>query len=174
MTTLDWTRKLALAFAAAVLAACASIEPLDRAPAAPATEPWPHGAMVTAANPYAVDAAIEVLAAGGSAFDAAIAAHLVLGLVEPQSSGIGGGAFLLAFDRDAGSLEVFDGRETAPAGATADMFVHDGEVLNFLKAWQSTARHTTPTARWPGPTCSRRRSDWPPTASSSRRGSTTC
>ena len=54
--------------------------------------------MVTAANPYAADAGIAILEAGGNAVDAAIATHLVLGLVEPQSSGLGGGAFLLHFD----------------------------------------------------------------------------
>ena len=59
--------------------------------------PWKKGAIVTAANPHAVEAAIEILNKGGSAVDAAIAAHLVLGLVEPQSSGLGGGGFMLLF-----------------------------------------------------------------------------
>ena len=59
--------------------------------------PWNKGAIVTAANPHAVEAAIEILNKGGSAVDAAIAAHLVLGLVEPQSSGLGGGGFMLLF-----------------------------------------------------------------------------
>ncbi len=98
---------------------------------------WDKGAMVATANPYATDAAIEVLERGGHAVDAAIAAHLVLGLVEPQSSGIGGGGFLLAYERTTHALTFHDGREVAPMGATADMFMHDGEVMNFLEAWQS-------------------------------------
>lgn len=93
--------------------------------------------MVSAANPHAVAAAASMLNKGGHAVDAAIAAHAVLGLVEPQSSGIGGGAFLLIYARDSGSLSFLDGREAAPAGATADMFVRDGEVMGFLEAWQS-------------------------------------
>lgn len=93
--------------------------------------------MVSAANPHAVAAAAEMLARGGHAVDAAIAAHAVLGLVEPQSSGLGGSAFMLVFNRASGSLVTYDGRETAPAGATADMFVVDGQALGFREAWQS-------------------------------------
>jgi gamma-glutamyltranspeptidase/glutathione hydrolase len=99
--------------------------------------PWNRGAIVTAANPHAVEAAIEMLQKGGHAIDAAIAAHAVLGLVEPQSSGIGGGAFMLVYERADGILTFLDGRESAPAGATADMFVRDGEVMDFMDAWQS-------------------------------------
>lgn len=99
--------------------------------------PWPHGGMVSAANPYAARAAADILQAGGHAVDAAIAAHAVLGLVEPQSSGLGGGAFMLVYQRDKDSVMAYDGRETAPAGATEDMFVVDGEPLPYLKAWQS-------------------------------------
>jgi gamma-glutamyltranspeptidase/glutathione hydrolase len=80
-------------------------------------------AGVAAANPYAVEAGLEVLRAGGSATDAAVAVQAMLGLVEPQSSGIGGGAFLLHFDAASGKVTAFDGRETAPAGATPDMFL---------------------------------------------------
>lgn len=94
--------------------------------------------MVSAANPHAVEAAIRVLAEGGHAVDAAIAAHTVLGLVEPQSSGLGGGAFMLVYERGAKRLTVYDGRETAPAGVAADLFVgDDGKAVNFLTAWQS-------------------------------------
>jgi gamma-glutamyltranspeptidase/glutathione hydrolase len=98
---------------------------------------WDKGAMVSAANPHAVEAAIQMLRNGGHAVDAAIAAHAVLGLVEPQSSGIGGGAFMLVYEKDGNALSFLDGRESAPAGATVDMFVRDGEVMSFLDAWQS-------------------------------------
>jgi gamma-glutamyltranspeptidase / glutathione hydrolase len=88
---------------------------------------------VAAANPLATDAGYQVLKAGGSAVDAAIAVQMVLTLVEPQSSGIGGGAFLLHFNgRD---VEAFDGRETAPAGATERLFVGvDGEPMAAVDA----------------------------------------
>lgn len=102
-----------------------------------AAAPWQRGAIVTAANPHAVAAAVEVLEKGGHAVEAAIAAHAVLGLVEPQSSGLGGGAFMLVYERAGGGLTFLDGRESAPAGATVDMFVRDGEVMSFLDAWQS-------------------------------------
>lgn len=98
---------------------------------------WNRGAIVAAANPHAVDAAIEMLEKGGHAVDAAIAAHAVLGLVEPQSSGLGGGGFMLVYEHSSHELAFLDGRETAPAGATVDMFMRDGEVLGFLEAWQS-------------------------------------
>ena len=78
--------------------------------------------MVVAANPHAVDAGLEMLRAGGSAVDAAIAVQLVLGLVEPQSSGIGGGLFLLHWDEKARAIASFDGRETAPMAAKATRF----------------------------------------------------
>ncbi|MFJ5488107.1 gamma-glutamyltransferase, partial [Hansschlegelia beijingensis] len=78
--------------------------------------------MAAVANPYAAAAAAEMLREGGSAVDAAIAAQLVLGLVEPQSSGLGGGAFLVAWDAARKELTTFDGRETAPAAATASLF----------------------------------------------------
>ena len=85
---------------------------------------------VAAANPLATDAGHQILRAGGSALDAAIAVQMVLGLVEPQSSGIGGGAFLLHFDGQ--KVSAHDGRETAPAGATADLFIGpEGKPLPF-------------------------------------------
>jgi gamma-glutamyltranspeptidase/glutathione hydrolase len=79
--------------------------------------------MVAAANPLAVDAGLQMLHAGGSAVDAAIAVQMVLTLVEPESSGIGGGAFLLLYDPASKQVASFDGRETAPASATPQMFL---------------------------------------------------
>lgn len=79
--------------------------------------------MVAAANPLAANAGLEMLKAGGSAVDAAIATQLVLNLVEPESSGIGGGAFLLVFDPREKKTTSFDGREVAPASARPDMFL---------------------------------------------------
>jgi gamma-glutamyltranspeptidase/glutathione hydrolase len=90
---------------------------------------------VAAANPLATDAGHQVLRAGGSALDATIAVQMVLGLVEPQSSGIGGGAFLLHFDGQ--KVTAHDGRETAPAGARGDMFLDQGKPLPFADAVQS-------------------------------------
>lgn len=98
---------------------------------------WSKGAMVAAADPRAVEAGLEVLRNGGHAVDAAIAVHTVLGLVEPQSSGIGGGAFMVVYDRAKGETTVFDGRETAPSAIDENLFIEDGEVLGFLDAWQS-------------------------------------
>ncbi|MBI1179187.1 MAG: gamma-glutamyltransferase [Alphaproteobacteria bacterium] len=79
--------------------------------------------MVSAANPYATDAGIAILREGGSAVDAAIAIQMVLTLVEPQSSGIGGGAFMLYYDGDTGKMTAFDGRETAPAAVDETLFL---------------------------------------------------
>src|SRR5258705_1658956 len=91
--------------------------------------------MVAAANPLAVDAGLKMLDKGGSAVDAMIATQLVLNLVEPTSSGLGGGAYLLHYDAKARSLAAYDGRETAPAGATPALFVKaDGSPMEFLEA----------------------------------------
>lgn len=79
--------------------------------------------MVAAANPHAVEAGYQMIKQGGSAVDAMIATQLVLNLVEPQSSGIGGGAFALYFDNASHELTTFDGRETAPAAVTSDLFM---------------------------------------------------
>jgi gamma-glutamyltranspeptidase/glutathione hydrolase len=85
---------------------------------------------VAAAHPHAVEAGLDVLRAGGSAADAAVAVQAMLGLVEPQSSGIGGGAFLLHYDAQTGRITAFDGREAAPAAATPGLFLaEDGEPL---------------------------------------------
>ncbi len=88
---------------------------------------------VAAANPLATDAGYQVLKAGGSAIDAAIAVQMVLGLVEPQSSGIGGGAFMLHFNGR--EVQAFDGRETAPAAADEKLFIGaDGKPMPFYDA----------------------------------------
>jgi gamma-glutamyltranspeptidase/glutathione hydrolase len=79
--------------------------------------------LVVAANPLASDAGVEILRAGGSAVDAAVAVQMVLGLVEPQSSGIGGGAFLLHWSQGAKRVRSYDGRETAPQAAAPDRFL---------------------------------------------------
>lgn len=89
--------------------------------------------MVVAANPVATKAGCEILKRGGSAIDAAIATQMVLNIVEPQSSGIGGGAFMLSYDPRSGEVTAFDGRETAPAAATE----------NYLR-WVSDSDPTTP------------------------------
>ncbi len=91
--------------------------------------------LAVTANPHATRAAASILEAGGNAVDAAIAAQMVLGLVEPQSSGIGGGAFLLLFDARSGRVRAFDGRETAPARAQGDLFLRpDGTPMDFFEA----------------------------------------
>ena len=91
--------------------------------------------MVVAANPYAADAGLAILRAGGSAADALIAVQTVLGLVEPQSSGLGGGGFLTWYDAASGSLTTFDARETAPAAATPQLFMApDGKPMEFFDA----------------------------------------
>ena len=106
------------------------------APSAPAHQEGSaaHG-MVAAANPLAVATGVAVLKAGGNAVDAAVAVQAVLGLVEPQSSGIGGGAFLLYYDAKSRRVTAYDGRETAPAGASPAQFLgSDGKPVPFAEA----------------------------------------
>ena len=90
--------------------------------------------MVAAPHPLAAEAGMAMLRAGGTALDAAIAIQAVLTLVEPQSSGIGGGAFLLHHDGPRGATTAWDGRETAPAAARADMFLVNGQPMPFMAA----------------------------------------
>jgi gamma-glutamyltranspeptidase/glutathione hydrolase len=90
--------------------------------------------MISSASPLASQAGRDILAAGGSAVDAAIAAQLVLGLVEPQSSGLGGGAFIVHWDNSRQALTSYDGRETAPAAAKPDRFLKSGKPMAFDKA----------------------------------------
>jgi len=122
-----------LAIAAATLCAAA--------PAAPVIAPARPARMATAqpfsiaANPLATQAGLNVLKRGGSAVDAAIAIQAMLSLVEPQSSGMGGGAFMTFFDGRTGKITVYDGREVAPAQATSTLFLGvDGRPLPFNMA----------------------------------------
>src|SRR5437868_4771792 len=110
------TKKPMRVFAALLLAVFISAPADARAPLA-----IHH--MIAAANPFASRAGLEMLRRGGSAVDAAIAAQMVLTLVEPESSGIGGGAFVLLYDSRHHKMTSFDGRETAPASATPGMFL---------------------------------------------------
>jgi len=103
-------------------------------PALAAAERPTRRHMVAAAHPLAAEAGLAVLREGGSAVDAAVAVQMVLTLVEPQSSGIGGGAFLLHFDAGTGRLAAWDGRETAPAAAGPDLFLRDGRPMPLLQA----------------------------------------
>lgn len=94
-----------------------------------------YRAMVSSAHPLATAAGIKIIEQGGNALDAAIATQLVLSLVEPQSSGIGGGAFLLFYDKATDKVVSWDGRETAPFGAQGKVFTTDkGTRMNFFKA----------------------------------------
>ena len=127
---------------AALLTACSTPNPVSTAaPAQPegssgytAKPGWATTKFaVAAANPLATNAGYQILKAGGSAIDAAIAVQMVLTLVEPQSSGIGGGAFLL--HAAGGKVEAFDGRETAPMAADEKLFIGaDGKPLPFYDA----------------------------------------
>lgn len=93
----------------------------------------PQKFMVASAHPHATAAGLEVLRKGGSAVDASIAVQMVLTLVEPESSGIGGGAFMLTFDPTTGTMQALDGRETAPASATPELHIGDnGKPLKFF------------------------------------------
>jgi gamma-glutamyltranspeptidase / glutathione hydrolase len=136
------TRLASLIASLALLSACGT----PTAPTPPSVQ-QPEGASgltvkpgwafprqaVAAANPLATEAGARILRAGGSAVDAAIAVQMVLTLVEPQSSGIGGGAFLL--HHDGRRIQAFDGRETAPAAATEQLFLDpEGKPLPFMEA----------------------------------------
>ena len=100
--------------------------------------------MMTTANPLATQAGYDVMAHGGSAGDAAIAAQMVLNLVEPQSSGIGGGAFIVTYDARSGRVQTYDGRETAPAAARSDRFVRNHKTMPFQDAVNSGRSAGTP------------------------------
>ncbi|MBU6155914.1 MAG: gamma-glutamyltransferase [Alphaproteobacteria bacterium] len=104
-------------------------------PAARAKTAEVQAPVIVASHPLASEAGAEMLRRGGSAVDAAIAAQMVMTLVEPQSSGIGGGLFLLHHDPRTGSIENYDGRERAPASVTPNLFMGaDGKPLGFIEA----------------------------------------
>jgi len=135
------TMRLVVAFACAVAAiAQAQTGTPDKPPEFPSG--WTPKkavtatrAMIATANPLATEAGFRILRQGGTATDAAIAAQLVLNLVEPQSSGIGGGAFIVHYQKHGDKLEAFDGRETAPSAATPTRFLDaTGRPLEFLDA----------------------------------------
>ncbi|MFN4288507.1 MAG: gamma-glutamyltransferase family protein [Brevundimonas sp.] len=102
--------------------------------AVPARQDRRAGPFVSAANPLAAEAGMAVLRRGGSAVDAAVAIQAVLGLVEPQSSGLGGGAFLLHYDARTRLVRAYDGRESAPAATRPDIFIENGQPLGFREA----------------------------------------
>ena len=119
---------------ALLLGSCAAPRPTPASQTAPLQAATAQG-FVIAANPLAARAGMEVLERGGSAVDAAIAVQAMLGLVEPQSSGIGGGAFMTYYDAASKQVLVYDGREVAPAQATPDMFLDSsGQPLPFEQA----------------------------------------
>jgi gamma-glutamyltranspeptidase/glutathione hydrolase len=136
-------KRISVALAAALLSACTTAPTFDskvseigmlapqRATGYTEKPGWvAKKFMVAAANPLATEAGYEILKAGGSAIDAAIATQMVLTLVEPQASGIGGGAFLMHFDGN--KVKSFDGRETAPAAANERLFqTADGKAMRF-------------------------------------------
>src|SRR6476646_6218442 len=124
-------RKLLSGLAIALTAFAAPAAPTKLAPRTSvksvAAEPF-----AIAANPLAAEAGLNVLKRGGSAVDAAIAVQAMLSLVEPQSSGVGGGAFMNYFDARTGKLTIYDGREVAPAQAVSTMFLDpSGKPLPF-------------------------------------------
>ena len=137
--TVSFVRRGAILALSLLLVACASQEPATPPPpeAASGTVIKPGWTLqrqaVAAANPLATEAGVQILRAGGSAVDAAVAVQMVLTLVEPQSSGIGGGAFLL--HHDGRRVQAFDGRETAPAAATDTLFLdNSGKPMPFMQA----------------------------------------
>lgn len=133
---MKFSRRLSAAVLSGVLAltsACGGLPMGGRTPTI-ADAPPARGPFVAAANPLAVQAGLDILARGGSAVDAAVAIQAVLGLVEPQSSGLGGGAFMMVYEASTGEITAYDGRETAPAAATPELFYEDGKPLPFMDA----------------------------------------
>ena len=122
----------------AMLGLCAALALLSATPAAHAEAlaeaVVKQREMIVTANPLASAAGARILQNGGTAADAMVAAQAVLGLVEPQSSGLGGGAFVVYYDAATGTTTTFDAREKAPTAATEDRFLG----MCFTTAWQSS------------------------------------
>ncbi len=165
------------AFGSLSPAAAAAMETRDSGRPVEA-EDW----MVVAANPLAVEAGAEILRSGGSAADAMVAVQTVLGLVEPQSSGLGGGAFLVWFDAATGAVTTLDARETAPRAATPGSSRRPrASRWNSSTRWWAAGPWAPPARRFcsrrrtgagagpAGPTSSIRPSVWPRRALRSRR-----
>lgn len=112
-------------FASAGLVLALGVAGCASGPVTQAQAPAGPRMMVSSANPMATDAGLAVLERGGTAVDAAVAVQAVLGLVEPQSSGLGGGAFMTYYDAKTRKVTAYNGRETAPAGATPTMFLDE-------------------------------------------------
>jgi len=153
MIDLAGTRRVLRVRGAAVLvagalaiSACAPVMAprlTDSAPAAP--NAVSGQAFVAAAHPLAVEAGLNVLKGGGSAVDAAVAIQAMLSLVEPQSSGLGGGAFMVRYDAETRAVTVYDGREVAPAGVRPDVFMGaDGNPIGFRTAVLSGSATVVP------------------------------
>ena len=123
---------MAFAVMAVASPAAAEVSPPE-AEVSPPEAVVTHTEMVVTANPDATAAGVKVLRQGGTAADAMVAVQAVLGLVEPQSSGLGGGAFMVWYDGATGEVTTYDAREKAPLAATEDRF----EGLSFFPAWQS-------------------------------------
>lgn len=144
---IDFRRFGLLAALCGALSGAALAQPASEAASGFSPKKAVHAArhMIVAAHPLAAQAGREVLRAGGNAVDAAIAAQWVLNVVEPQSSGLGGGGFLLYFDGKTGRLAAYDGRETAPASASPDLFLGaDDKPLSFVQLMGSARAVGTP------------------------------
>jgi len=128
--------RVTLLFFSLILTACSSVDNTSHQSAK--AKPAKRTGMVVTANPHASKVGADILRAGGSAVDAAVAIEAVLSLVEPQSSGLGGGGFMVHFDNQSKQVTVYDGRETAPMNSTDRMFLNDeGESIGFLNAKNS-------------------------------------
>lgn len=123
----SFSRAAAATLLAAALSACGTNEPDNLEPRQSENERSAQRFMVSSAHPLATEAGLTVLRDGGNAVDAAVAVQMVLGLVEPPETGIGGGGFLLYRDGASGRLSFYDGRETAPASATPERFTLLGQ-----------------------------------------------